>query len=425
MPWAIGRRESCPAGRPWAVYRQADSAGPERIVYCHPTRERAVAQLRALYANVGDASQDWSRLMRDQITAPIEWKAAGGSGELEGYASVFGNVDLGGDVVLPGAFRRTLDHWRKSRQPLPLIADHDLSTAGVIGSVREAKEDGTGLWVRAGFSSDTRAQSVRTKMIEGHLSGMSFTYEAVKHYMGQLAGKNVRFLQELRLFEATVTPFPMNELALASAKAVSNTPWSQFSQADYSDEQWARACLIDTGQGTGKQRYSLPVREPSGTVNRNGCHAAAARISQVQAAADVKRAAARALAGLYRGQLGEDPPASLLAMAGMAAASAELRAALHQALDLPSVAARKAAADILLDEYLTEPEMAPEPADEPAPDADGPADPPDEGTPGTPDDGLTPREYADMIANRGMADGSPASLDALEAEITRALEGQS
>jgi HK97 family phage prohead protease len=157
--------------------------------------------------------------MTGRLSFPAEWKAVPGDpGELEGYASVFGNVDQGGDIVLPGAFRKTLADWSRSRQPLPLIADHDLTTEGVIGSVSNAAEDATGLRITARFSSDPKAQSVRTKMIEGHIRGMSFTYETVRSYVGTAAGKSVRYLQELKLFEATVTPFPMNQLALASAK---------------------------------------------------------------------------------------------------------------------------------------------------------------------------------------------------------------
>src|SRR5258708_3374545 len=158
--------------------------------------------------------------MPEHMIVPVEWKAvSGGPGELEGHASVFGNIDQDGDVVLPGAFKKTLADWSRSRQPLPLIADHDLSTAGVIGSVHDAREDDIGLRVKARFSSDPKAQSVRTKMIEGHLKGMSFTYQAVKHFPGPFAGKSARFLQELKLFEVTVSAFPINELATASAKA--------------------------------------------------------------------------------------------------------------------------------------------------------------------------------------------------------------
>jgi HK97 family phage prohead protease len=158
--------------------------------------------------------------MSDHMLAPVEWKAAVGSksGELEGHASVFGNVDQGGDVVLPGAFKKTLADWARSRQPLPLIADHQLSTDGVIGSVTEAKEDGVGLHIRARFASDQKSQDVRTKMLEGHIRGMSFTYDAVKHRVGMMAGKEIRYLEEIKLYETTVTPFPMNVLALASAK---------------------------------------------------------------------------------------------------------------------------------------------------------------------------------------------------------------
>jgi HK97 family phage prohead protease len=232
MPWGVGKRDACPVSKPWAVYTEADG----KVVGCHRTRERALAHQRALYAQESAAyplTPGLEPVMREHLIAPVlEWKSAGSSGELEGYVSVFGNVDQGGDVVLPGAFRKTLADWKNSRQPLPLIADHDLTTDGVIGSVREAKEDPVGLWVRAGFSSDPKAQSVRTKMVEGHLKGMSFTYETVKHYMGQVAGKSARFLQELKLFEATVTPFPMNTLALASAKAGSGKPYGDVTYAD-------------------------------------------------------------------------------------------------------------------------------------------------------------------------------------------------
>lgn len=112
---------------------------------------------------------------------------------------------------------------------------------------------------------------------------------------------------------------PVGEVRAAS---VSDKPWSNFSAADYSPQQWRRACLIDTGQGDpdNKGRYKLPVREPDGTLNRNGCHAAASVLGGgrggVQASPEAKKAAARKLASLYRSQLNEDPPPSLTGVAG-------------------------------------------------------------------------------------------------------------
>lgn len=73
---------------------------------------------------------------------------------------------------------------------------------------------------------------------------------------------------------------------------VSNTPWSSSSQADYYDEQCQRATILDHQAGTTpKERYGFPVREPDGTLNGRGVHAATGRSSEVRPeAASVSRA---------------------------------------------------------------------------------------------------------------------------------------
>lgn len=122
-------------------------------------------------------------------------------------------------------------------------------------------------------------------------------------------------------------------------RAVSDTPWN-FSQADYSIEQWRRACLIDMGTGDpgSKSRYKLPVKEPGGALNRNGVHAAAGRLNQVQGISAAKRAAtARKLISLYRNQLKEDPPQHLVDMAGRS--DSETGMSLHEALARQGLAA--------------------------------------------------------------------------------------
>jgi hypothetical protein len=98
---------------------------------------------------------------------------------------------------------------------------------------------------------------------------------------------------------------------------VSDTLWSQFSASDYTPVQWAKACLIDTEQGTPEQRdrYQVPVLEPSGAVNRNAVHAAAARLEQMQGLSAEKKAfAARSLVVLFRSELGEDAPDGLVVL---------------------------------------------------------------------------------------------------------------
>lgn len=101
--------------------------------------------------------------------------------------------------------------------------------------------------------------------------------------------------------------------------AVSTKPWGQFTDSDYTLEQLRRASLIVLGDGSTKDQLKLRVREPDGTLNRNGVHAAAAVLAGgrggVQAPPDKKRAAAKALIRLYN-QIGDEPPDSLKRLAG-------------------------------------------------------------------------------------------------------------
>ncbi len=102
------------------------------------------------------------------------------------------------------------------------------------------------------------------------------------------------------------------------AATTTDRPWDG-SASRFSPKEWAASCLLDRSVGgvNDKSRYSLPVREPDGTLNVNAVHAAAGRIGQVDATADAKRAAAVALTKCY-GLLGTKPPDHVHELAGAA-----------------------------------------------------------------------------------------------------------
>lgn len=64
---------------------------------------------------------------------PAEYKAlklddgATQSGEFEALVAVFDNVDKVGDRIKSGAFDRTLEAWRKSGDPIPIVLAHEWS----------------------------------------------------------------------------------------------------------------------------------------------------------------------------------------------------------------------------------------------------------------------------------------------------------
>lgn len=98
---------------------------------------------------------------------------------------------------------------------------------------------------------------------------------------------------------------------------ISEKPWGEISEADYTIEQWHAACLVHLHDGppTSKSQCKLPVKTPNGALNRNGVHAAAAALagarSPLKAPPEQKAKAAAALRRYYS-QLDETPPESLM-----------------------------------------------------------------------------------------------------------------
>lgn len=100
-------------------------------------------------------------------------------------------------------------------------------------------------------------------------------------------------------------------------KHISEKPWGEISEADYTIEQWHNACLIHLHDGppTSKSQCKLPVKTPNGALNRDGVHAAAGALAgaraPLKAPPDQKAKAAAALRRYYS-QLDEKPPESLM-----------------------------------------------------------------------------------------------------------------
>lgn len=148
------------------------------------------------------------------------------TGTFEGYASIFNNVDLAGDMVLPGAFARTLHNKLNSGKFFPLLWQHD--TFEPIGMVTSAVEDMKGLKFTGQLimeSDDARQKYALLKA--GAISGVSIGYDAVgKVYPEDLVvdGKKcVRQLKEIKLWELSLVTFPCNEEAtVTDVKGISD-----------------------------------------------------------------------------------------------------------------------------------------------------------------------------------------------------------
>ena len=125
-------------------------------------------------------------------------------GTFEAIVSVFGNVDRGGDRVMPGAFKDSLAAWEQKGRPIPVIFAHDWGNLDAhIGEVLEAKETDDGLWVKGQLNMDEEyAQRVYKKLKRGTIAEFSFAYDVVDSYL--VKEKDGSYINELRavdLFE--------------------------------------------------------------------------------------------------------------------------------------------------------------------------------------------------------------------------------
>jgi uncharacterized protein len=127
-----------------------------------------------------------------------------------GYAALFGRADRGGDVILPGAFRRSLAARRRAGEPLPLLWQHRAGQQ--IGWIERCEEDGRGLRVIARLAE---GEAIRAALLrEGEVTGLSFGYRATAFRPAPLpGGRGGRALAEVELFEVSLVTDPMQPAA--------------------------------------------------------------------------------------------------------------------------------------------------------------------------------------------------------------------
>lgn len=102
-----------------------------------------------------------------------------GEGQFTGYASVFGNQDSHGDVVLKGAFSESLKSYGERGSGIPVYWSHQMSDPQMwIGKTLEAYEDDHGLFVKVQLNTDTdNGAQVHRMVKEGVVNQMSFAFD--------------------------------------------------------------------------------------------------------------------------------------------------------------------------------------------------------------------------------------------------------
>lgn len=139
----------------------------------------------------------------------LELKEMDADGNIAGYGSIFGNVDQGGDVVLPGAFTKSCDDYRMSGRKLKMLWQHDPSQP--IGVWHTMKEDSKGLFLEGKvLEAVERGKEAVALLKAGAIDGLSIGYRTTKSDYRQHECGEIREIMEAELWETSLVTFPMN-----------------------------------------------------------------------------------------------------------------------------------------------------------------------------------------------------------------------
>lgn len=125
-------------------------------------------------------------------------------GTVEGYASLFGEVDQARDMMMRGAFASTLA--ARGIRRVPMLFQHDPSEP--VGIWLELREDQRGLFARGRLIPDVaRGRELLSLLRAGAIDGLSIGFRTAKARIDPRT--RIRRLYAVDLWEISIVTFPM------------------------------------------------------------------------------------------------------------------------------------------------------------------------------------------------------------------------
>jgi uncharacterized protein len=120
-----------------------------------------------------------------------------------GYASFFNSVDMCNDIVIKGAFQKSLN--KRGTKGIRMLFQHDPYL--VIGYWLEIHEDAKGLFVKGRIHEDDRLRDIVEAVESRSLKGLSIGFKTIIQKVEP--STKIRQLHEVDLWEISIVAFPM------------------------------------------------------------------------------------------------------------------------------------------------------------------------------------------------------------------------
>lgn len=220
MPWTVEKRDN-----EFCVIKQSDNS----VVHCHPTREKAMAQVRALYANEGKSFTYLD--IESEATSPMDMNAdalvfyggavkALGEGKLGGYLVEFsdpetktGSPDLDQDF-----FAVDTDYDLEEEKSATVYYDHGRDPVLKRRKLSKAKmkPDNVGVWVETQLALRDDYEKAIYRLAE--LGKLGWSSGTAPHLVERKRVGNFNKIVTWPLGDdASLTPVPANHRSQAIA----------------------------------------------------------------------------------------------------------------------------------------------------------------------------------------------------------------
>lgn len=168
------------------------------------------------------------------------------AGKIAGFFSTYEQTpDSYGDIIMPGAFTKTIEKRKESGHPFPLCFNHDFDK--VIGACNTVEERERGPYIEADFLNTQLGQDVRKMVLSGAIYQFSFAYDVLgRRDPTDEEKKNgvTNVLTELEVYEVSVVTVPANQNAqVTEIKSVIETAVKAGKRNSKADEDTIKECI--------------------------------------------------------------------------------------------------------------------------------------------------------------------------------------
>lgn len=154
-------------------------------------------------------TRDDDREIRRHAVA-LDVKGVSDAGVFEGHGSVFNVEDSYGDIVMPGAFKRTLEEHQAEGTLPAMLWQHRSDEP--IGVYTEMREDANGLYVKGQIVLETtRGREAHALLKAKAIRGLSIGF--VNRDSSRDDATGIRKVKDVDLWEVSLVTFPANRQA--------------------------------------------------------------------------------------------------------------------------------------------------------------------------------------------------------------------